>query len=99
MAFLIAIPVGYLSQVLSIFSSKVANSEGFGVDPYGQSRTFLSLAISFIPLIILFLLLPSLFGDFSAVRALRSWGLLFLGLISMTIRVFLLPCRLISFGR
>ena len=99
MALLIVIPAGYLGRALSIFLSGNATSRGFGVDPGGRVGIFLSLAIFFIPLVVLFLLFPSLFGGLHAVKALKSWSFLFLGLELMTIKVFLLPCKLISLGK
>ena len=44
------------------------------IDPNGRCGAFSGTMISFILAIVLFLLLPSFFGAFSAIRALRSWG-------------------------
>ena len=93
---LIAIPACYLGWVLSIFFPEVATFGVFTIDPSGQGRIFLSPTISSIPLVVLFLLLPSVLGGLSAVGVLRSARFLFLELGLMTIRVLLLLCKLIS---
>ena len=99
MTLLIAIPAGYLGRVWSISSPGVATPGSFGVDPGGRGGTFLSPAISFIPSVVLFLLLPSLLGGVSVLGTLRSLGLRFLGPRTILVGVPGLPCRLISLGR
>ena len=48
------------------------------IDPSGRYGAFSSTTVPFILAIVLLLLLPSLLGGLSAIRALRSWGLRFL---------------------
>ena len=49
-----------------------------GIEPSGRYEAFSGMTIPFILAIVLLLLLPSLLGGLSAIRALRSWSPQFL---------------------
>ena len=48
------------------------------IDPSGRCRAFSCITIPFILAIVLLLLVSSLLGGLSAIKALKSWGLQFL---------------------